>query len=433
MAKDIVMEYEILNLPSQADAPTASDPVAPIEPAKSVAVHSPGRDVARTIARGAEAIIGLPGDIAGATLGIGSYLSGGKIPTYSQVQEKLPISLPTSEQVRTGVTKRLTGEYLEPQGEGEKFYDEVIGDLASFMIPVKGKIPFKGALVRAIGGNTAALLAKEAGGGEGWQAGAKLGFNLLAGLPGGRKVLTSKMEDSYKTAEALGKGARQSAKELAEESSKLIKFTNTGIETPVKKFLRGPLGEIQDNIVKGNISIDNAWQIKRDVNSLIGDIATPKAAKPYLKKITNNLNNVLKDYGKKNPEFYKSFSEAEDIYKGLNQASSVNRFLQKNVNIEDTLKNPLIKGLFLGGVFMKGGIPAEIATIGTAYGAREGVKAFELLKNSKQARTFYANTVKASLSGNAAAAARNLAKLDSVAEKQYPSTEQEGEYEIIKN
>jgi len=425
------MEYEIVSL-----GQSQSSPVLPKEkPEPKVTTETKGswgRDIARTVARGTESVVGLPGDIAGAALGLGSYLSGGKIPTYDQVQEKMPISLPTSEQVRTGVTKKLTGEYLEPKNESEKFYDEVVGDLASFMIPIKGKIPFKGAILRAVGGNTASWLTKEVGGGEGWQAGAKLGFNLLAGLPGGRSKLSTKMEESYKTAEALGKGAKHTAKSLQEETNKIMKFADSGIETPVKKFLKGPISNIQDHIAKGNISVDNAWQLKRDVNSLIGDMATPRAAKPYLKKLTNNLNDVLKDYGKKNPEFYKNFSEAEDIYKGLNQASSVNRFLQKNVNIEDTLKNPLVKGLFLGGVFMHGGVPGEIAAIGSAYTAREGVKALEFLKNSKQARTFYANTVKASLAGNTATASRNLSKLDKLAEEKYPSGQEENEYEITK-
>src|SRR6185369_14441991 len=88
----------------------------------------------RTAARIGEAAVGLPGDIAQAALGAANYVSGGAVPTYGQVQEKLPISLPTSENVKQ-FQEKATGEYLKPQGENEQTWDDFVGLVTQLAIP----------------------------------------------------------------------------------------------------------------------------------------------------------------------------------------------------------------------------------------------------------------------------------------------------------
>src|SRR6185369_6976858 len=91
----------------------------------------------RTAARIGEAAVGLPGDIAQAALGAANYVSGGAVPTYGQVQEKLPISLPTSENVKQ-FQEKATGEYLKPQGENEQTWDDFVGLVTQLAIPISG-------------------------------------------------------------------------------------------------------------------------------------------------------------------------------------------------------------------------------------------------------------------------------------------------------
>lgn len=430
MGKGELMEYEITHLP---------DTSIPEPKQQSSGL---GRNIARTASRAAESVLGLPGDVANAALGVGNFLTSGApkpIPKYSDIQKDLPISLPTSQQVREFGKEHISGQELEPRSEGEALYDEVIGDLASFLIPVKGKIPFKGAIAKAIGGNAASWLTKQVGGGEGAQAGAKIGFNLLSGLPGGRKTLTDRMNENYKNADSVSKGASHSAKQLNEDVRKISKYVYSGHETDAKKFLKKPVESIENYIRGEKIGVHDAWTLKRDINSVLGDYSTPREARPFLKNMSASLNNVLKDYGKSNPDFLKSYSEAEDIFKGLHQTSVVSDFLRKNLNLETALKNPVAKTLFLGGIgglHYLGTLPQVVLGVGAIVGAREGSKAIDLIKNSSNARKYYADTIKASLAGNVRAASRSLSNLDKEADKYVSShpesqSSQSDEYEIV--
>lgn len=101
------------------------------------------RDVARTGARAAETFLGSHGNLAslgtGLVSGLTNLATGGniQIPSYEEIQEKAPVLkyvAPTSGQLREG-TKKLTGEYLEPQSRGEKVFDNFVEDLVSFTTP----------------------------------------------------------------------------------------------------------------------------------------------------------------------------------------------------------------------------------------------------------------------------------------------------------
>jgi len=424
MGKGIAMAYELISLPE-----SSRDPLKPGGLSGGLS-GGLGRDIGRTIARGAESVLGLPGDISSSVLGLANTgiqkVTGEPGPLPSQI-------LPTSQNIRS-VTKKLTGESLEPQSEREEMYDEVVGDLASFLLPVKGKIPFKGAIIKALGGNAAAWLTKEVGGGEGLQAASKIGFNLIAGLPGGRNKLTKDMKSSYSAAEEASKGALQPAKGLSHELTKDFDKLNSGIKTPWKKELKDHISTIQKDISRkdGTIAVKKAWDYKKELNNLISNYKTDRDALPMLKKTVNDLNGVLSDYAKNNAAFGKEFYRAEDIYRGLNQASTTTKFLQKHVNAEKLLHNPLSKALLLGGThhfFPMATLPATAAGLGIGFVAREASKTIDFFKNSKEARSYYKNVIQASLVGNAAVASKNLVKLDHEADKYNPT--ESGKYELI--
>jgi len=429
-------EFELESLPAEAQTRAVTPPAQP-------ETGGFGRTVARGAARTLEAVAGLPGDILSAGLGIGSYLTGGTIPTYERVQEKLGAipTLPTSSQLRQTVTRGFTGEALEPRTQQEENFDTLVSDIATLSIPIKGRIPFKSALTKAFSGNAAAWLTKELGGSETAQAGAKFGVMTVAGLKGGRKALTNQMNQSYKTAEDLSKGATVSAKTLSEDTKNLLDSVSKGHLTPAKELVKGPLKSIQKSIKSGKISVPDAWELKRNINELIYDPATPRASRSLLRQALNPVNRVIKEYGAKNPEFAKNFERAEDIFIGLNRRSAINNFLQRHVSIEGVLKNPISKLLVLGasgGAYHAGlpGIGAAAAGIGTAMGAREGVQALEFLAHSSTARKYYGDLLKASALQDVSAAKRSAKNLDKVAadyskKASPPPTEGEFEYELV--
>jgi len=133
----------------------------------------------RKVARAGEAAGGLPGDILSGAFGLGNYATGGAVPTYEKIQEKLPLSLPTSTQTRESL-KKVTGGYLEPEEGKDSFLDNVVSDLATFLTPAGsgkakvGKAALKAAGIKAFGGNIAAKGAEALGAGEQGQALTKL-------------------------------------------------------------------------------------------------------------------------------------------------------------------------------------------------------------------------------------------------------------------
>lgn len=407
------------------------------EPTQQSQPNSILRNVGRVAARGAEALAGLPGDVLSAGLGAGSFITGGRIPTYESLQEKFPNvpTLPTSSQLRETVTKGLTGQALEPQTEGEETFDTFVQDIATLALPVKGRIPFKSALAKSVAGNAASWLTKELGGSEAAQAGAKLGILTAAGLAGGRRALTKQMNESYKTAEELSKGAAVSAKNLSQETKSLLEQVSKGHGTPAKELVKGPLKSIEKHIKNGKISVTDAWEIKRDINDLIFNPETSKQARTLLRKAIAPVNKVIAEFGAKSPEFKKNFSFAEDIFKGLNDRSVINKFLQKHVSVQGSMKNPLTKILLLGGSYHFGGLPGvggAAAAIGLGIAAREGVQAAEFIFKSPSARKYYADILRDSAAGNVAAAKRNIQKLDKIAD-QYDknlSRQDNGEFEV---
>lgn len=149
------------------------------EKSPSLASQFP-RHTARTVARGAESILGLPGDISSAVLGLGNY-GIEKLTGSRPLPEKLA---PTSEDLHEDVTKRigrlLPEDYLEPQSRNEERSDELFSDLATLLIPIKGKIPFARALKTAGLGNIASFLGDKLGAPEGVKTSLKVGTMLLS-------------------------------------------------------------------------------------------------------------------------------------------------------------------------------------------------------------------------------------------------------------
>jgi hypothetical protein len=420
-------EFELESLPETT--------VAPHHAASATAQQPSGilRNVARTGARVAESLAGLPGDVLSGTFGVGNYLTGGRIPTYESVQEKAGSfpTLPTSSQLRETVTKGFTGEALEPQTEGEALYDTIVSDIATLGAPVKGKIPFKSAIIKSLSGNAASWLTKEVGGSEGAQTGAKLGTMVLAGLAGGRRTLAKRMANSYGRAETLIKEATGQADNLARETKPILDTVSKGVLTPSKALVKEHVEAIQKSINNGKIGLTDALELKRDINEVLYRTAhVPKRARPLLRQMSGNLNKVLADYGKINPEFAKYFYEAEDIYKGLNKGSIVNKFLQKHVNIEGSLKNPLSKIILLGSGYKLGGIPGAIGSMASAASTREAVKGLEFIFNSSTARKYYADIVKSSLARDVAAAKKAAINLNKAADNYQKKNEPEADYEF---
>lgn len=410
-----------------------------------------GRTGARTLARGAEAIAGLPGDIASGVLGLANYgiskATGKPGPLPERVnlgpalfgpigvgvdiasrvlgkESPVPqINLPTSEDIHQKVTKPLTGEFLEPQGKGEQFYDDIIGDAATLLIPVKGKVPFVKAAVGALGrsaiGNTAKWAAEEVSGSPLVGAGAKIGSMALAGTFGGRKELSKLKNQSYQDAfSKIPENAKFNFSPEKSQIEKLAKSLTKG-DRPDKAFVLDRLRSINNITNKaGKGSIQEAINLKQDWNKYLADPSLPKSSRDAIKQAVGIVNDGIKRYGETNPGFFKPYQIGEELTGALQSTNFIQKVLSKHPVLQDSMKNPLMKHLLFGGAAYgigKMSVPALVGIGGGVVGARESAKAYQLLSRSPVARRYYKDVIEATLKNDTKAIAKNLARLDKAA------------------
>lgn len=403
-----------------------------------------GRTGARTLARAGESIIGLPGDVASGLIGLTNY----GISKATGKPGPIPdIPLPTSEAIRRNITKPLTGEYLEPQGRGEKFYDEIIGDAAALLVPLKGKVPFAkaamGALAKSAVGNIAKWGAEEVTGSPLVGIGAKIGSMALAGTLGGRKVLTDLKTKSYD--EAFSKIPKNIKFDLSPEKNKLQKLANTISrgDRPDKAFMLDRLHSINNITNKsGTVSLEEAINLKQDWNKYLSDPSLPKSSRDGLKQAVGIINDGIKRYGSTNPSFYNPYKIAEELTGALQSTNYMQKVLAKHPYLQDSIKNPLLqKALWGGALYGVSKVPfPTVAAIGAgAYGIKESAKLYQLLSKSPIARKYYKEVVESALKNDIKAVRKNLSKLDNSANqfsKKYPEFNEEqetpkGRYEFV--
>lgn len=417
-----------------------------------------GRTGARTLARGAESVLGLPGDIAGGLLGLSNYAID-KVTGHKPLPSRLPI--PTSEDIRNNVTKPLTGNYLEPQGSTEGFWDDIVGDAATLLVPVKGKVPFKKALVGALGrsaaGNTAKWAAEGVTGSPLVGAVAKIGSMALAGTSGGRKHLEGLKKSSYDNA---FKNVPEKTKiDVRPQKFQIDKLKNkiSTSDIPDKKFLLERI-ESFDKLVSKNIPsevkssglldqfgkpitqttsareggkalLQEIINLKQGWNQHLGDANLSKQSKNYLKKMVGIANESVNNYGSKNPKFYKDYKIGEELTNALQGTNYVQKFLSKSPLLQSTVKNPIVKHLLgVGAVTAITTKPLQSASLGAGVlGVYESAKAYQLLSRSPEARKYYKALIQDSLKNDSKAAAKNLEKLDKAAD----AFEKTGRFEIL--
>ena len=400
------------------------------------------RTGARTLARAGESIVGLPGDIVSGITGLVNYgvnkLTGLKGPIGD-------IALPTSEGIRKNVTKRLTGEYLEPQSSNEEFYDKIIGDAASLLVPLKGKVPFAkaigGALGRSAIGNTAQWAAESVTDSPLVGAGAKIGAMALAGTIGGRKELNNLKNESYKDAfSKIPENAKFSFKPEKQKLEKLANALSKG-DRPDKSFVLDRLRSIENigtNADRG--TIQEAINLKQDWNKYLSDPSLSKSSRDSIKQAVGIVNDGIKRYGSQNPSFFKPYQAAEELTGALQSTNYAQKILAKHPYLKEKVSNPLIQKLLWGGAFYGAShtnTPAIVGIGATALGAKEAAKAYQLLARSPIAQRYYKDVINATLKNDVKAIAKNLSKLDKAA-NQFEFTDEEdspqqsnGRYEFI--
>ncbi len=400
------------------------------------------RGAARTGARAAETVAGLPGSIAQAGFGIGNYLTGGAIPTYKEVQEKLPVSLPTPENIRE-FHEPYTGEYLKPQGPVEELGDELTNLITSLITPATGALGLasKAKLGKAasqlpraakiagtaIGGSE---LVKQLGGSELAGEATKLGVLLASGIPGGRKALEDQAKKAYDITKDVADDVFIKAPKLKEIASKLAKQVQLGHLTEDKEAVQDLLKSFDKAFEKGSsftkkgryeprgIQVKEAAQLEKDINQLLNSPKLPKQAQPPLLQLKEELQSALTEYGSHHPEWGKAYKESKEIWRALHARSGISKFLEKHFDLEELLENKLTKSVLFGGAIYS--LPKTAAIVAPGIAASELLKAVELFARSPQAKKYYWDAIKAASKDNKNGFINSARKLDKIFSQEAP-------------
>lgn len=344
-----------------------------------------GRGTARTAARVGESILGLPGDIGSLALGLPSYLTGGKTPTYEQAQQKIPILPPTSAQLSEKVNE-LTGGYTAPQNEIESLFDDITGLAGAIAGPgklpgtiakvspkiaavAKAVFPFAGrempvtkALKMAAAGKAGSLIAENVfeAGPIGQTIGNVSGM-LLMGIPDVRRKVENLRNITYEAAEnKFGLQEIKTAPILKNLTMLKDRFKKQAI--PHKEMVDTIINEVESGLKESgsNVRVNDLMKIEQGLNKRYSwsDIPKFEGSREYiprdvrkpLSEVTNEISKSIAQAGLSNKEAGKSYLQAKNLHKGLSQERGITRWLEKHGKIPAGLNSNLTKLLFKKGL-----------------------------------------------------------------------------------
>ena len=392
--------------------PVEDDPTEPT-PSKI------GRGAGRTVARSAETILGIPGDLQnfiqslmGSALGLavgeekGQQLAAKGRELSSKIN---PFAyLPSSRDFRENITQKLTGETLEPQTRGEELYDEIVSDFAALALPVKGKIPFARALGMSLFGNAGKETVKAYGGSETAQAATKLGSMFLAGTlgHGGARNYVNELQRDARA--LIPEGATTNGRELLKDLEKFESTLRKGGISPQKQpalsLTRQLMGKIREGA--GEVAVEELPEFRKSINDYRFNRDISPTGKFFLDRFDDIVNKELLDYGKSNPAFLNKYRDANLGFAGFKQSNQIANYISKKFDVTKlSPESYLLLGLHVLS-------PKALTGIGASALAAKGAQVFNRIAKNPVLRQYYLNVVNNSLKDNSAGMIKNLEKLD---------------------
>lgn len=367
------------------------------------------RKSAGVMARTLESFLGAPGEFAELadqlTKPIADFLipvEKGKIPELA--------NLPKTKELRQ-LTKKLTGDYLEPKGKVEEALHEGGELLGSILGPTK----WRKALGLSIGSQMAKEGSKLLGASPTAQEATKFGTLLSLSLVNPKGV-KNYWNNLYQQRDALiSPGTYVDATKLEKNVSEVINQIKKGTVAPSEAKVLDQAEKILEKIQKGMVDLDEMTAVKRSLNEVAGDPDVWKRGKNLFGKLQKSVSDTLAS--NPNKEAVKLGKMADEAYGAFHESQKLSRGIKKIVG-----DKPLKSIILSAGVEALSGYPqAIIPTMAGASAVAGGVKGMELMyriNSSPVLRKYYLNTLINASMGNLRAAESSLRKLDEGLEKQ---------------
>jgi hypothetical protein len=127
-------------------------------------------------------------------------------------------------------------------------------------------------------------------------------------------------------------------------------------------------------------------------------------------KLKNSIREQLKDYGKRNPDFYEPWAKANEGFSVTAQSKFVSNFIKKNAIAK--LAGAGGTGLALKVFGISSGLPATAGVAATGYGALKSGELMYRISKSPALREHYNNVLKYALEKSVSGMNQSLKKLD---------------------
>lgn len=328
---------------------------------------------------------------------------------------------PTTQSLTEKYDQLTQGKYI-PKDQTEALLQEMGGDIATLLLPASSIGKTAKAISGAILGNLAKEGMKELEFGEGAQAGTKIGTIMAISMfnPSGAVKFVNNL---YETAYAnLPKEAQISAATFSKNLNNLKTELKKGlVNVESKKPVLNAINDIKRNIKKGNVSIRDLTEAKRNLNEqrtakiydpeFKGDKKSRAQLKKNYSRVAKTIDDAVEEYGKNNESFYKPYREAQQAWGGMEQSKKASQFINR------TIKNYKLATSLgaLAGLLKVPGI--GLGGVGAGY---TGLKSYELMHRimmNPTLRKYYINTILEASKESAPGVINNLKKMDSELKK----------------
>lgn len=319
----------------------------------------------------------------------------------------LGAKIPTTEDLRD-ITKSLTGEELEPKNAFEARIQEIWGDFGAALAPggTLGKVSLGRTLGTVIGSNLSAEGLKQLDFGEGAQTAGKIGTMFLMGLMSQESARNYSKRLLSEAEEAIPSGASVNARGLIRRNNEIIRELDLGIETAGKAQIEKIARQINEKTVNGTLSLKEGFQINRDLNELIFDIAGgPEElarARRLLLPLKSNLHETINAAKDDFPEVIGLWQDGNRAYAGVSASNKVSDFISRQGKDYRKLdqNTKALLGATGAGASLTGSAVAAIAEI------------IHQVSSDPVLSKFYAKTLSAALNENQAGFIKQANNLD---------------------
>lgn len=344
----------------------------------------------------------------GSIPGVGSTLQGAKRFLGDLGDRDRPAvekTRATPKGIREVATKPLLGKMVKPKTELEKLTADFAQDLGSFMGVGS---PAKSAYKMASSGSLAKAASKMLGFEKPTQEAIKTGAMLLSNMKGGGKKLKDYSEKLFDTVEEITPGNKRvaMAPSLSRSVSKIEK------NEPAKTFLKNKLKDLQDLTDKsGKMKLKDLIQFERDLKARLFD-KEYTGVKNLIKGMSEGINDSVKEYGAKNPQWDKARKSANSMYSAVKARSFIH---DQIINMKDkkhfSFKNPLTWGLL--GLHN----PAFAKTGAGLYGLGFLEKGIKQVVRDRRVMKIYSELIPGAVYKSAPAIANSVSRLDKAISK----------------